>query len=137
MTTADPRVIFGDLMDVKDEVDYSVYTPEMIEEELLSTSARLELSPKFIKKAHAELASRRQKYIRAHAEARQVARNARIPAGDRKAEADLATMPLLVEYDDAKILYDYVVDLEKSLSKKLSSLQTAAGLMKVAYGAQR
>lgn len=120
-------------MDVKDEVDYSVYTPEMIEEELLQVAARLELSPKFIKLAHSELAKRRQAYLQAHAEARRQARNDRVPAGDRKAEADLATMTLLVEYDDVKILYDYVVDLEKSLSKKLSSLQTAAGLMKAAY----
>jgi hypothetical protein len=137
VTTADPRAIFGELMDVKDDVDYSSYTPEMIEQDILSTAARLELSPKFIRNAHKYLADQRQAYLQAHALARREARNQRVAAGDRKAEADLATMELLKRYDDAKILYDYVVDLEKALSKKLSSLQTAGGLMKAAFGATR
>jgi hypothetical protein len=137
MTTADPKEIFGDLLNVKDDVDYSVFTPEMIEQEVLRTAARLEESPKFIKKAHNYWANRRQEYLQAHAQARRQARIDGVPSTDRKAEADLATMDLLVQMDDAKVLYDYVIDLEKSLSKKLSSLQSTLRSQGQVFGSTR
>jgi hypothetical protein len=137
VTTADPKEIFGDLLNVKDDVDYSVFTPEMIEQEVLRTAGRLEESPKFIKKAHKYWAEQRREYTRAHAMAKREARQAGIPASERKAEADLATMDLLEHMDDAKILYDYVIDLEKSLSKKLSSLQSTLRSQGQVFGSTR
>lgn len=137
MTTADPREIFGDLMDIKVDIDYSVYTPEMIEQEALETKDRLELSPKFIRAAHREWMTRRQEYKQAYALAIQAARANKIPSTERKYEADLDTMDLLRRLDDAKILYDYVQDLEKALSKKLSTLQSVLRSQSQAFGAQR
>lgn len=102
-------------------------TPGDVEREMIELSQRIDKAPGTIKEYHERVRAARQEYRKAYALAYSAATGTQV---DRRMQADLATIDVAENLDQAEISYKFVMDTFDGLRTKLRALQSVSSLMK-------